>query len=305
MAFEFGNIANQVDAATAARTLRNKIEAILTTHLAWDFVEEVLSGAVTYRVWKCLGTHNAQGVDFFVFIREDGTGLLGFGASELYDAVGDTVNNFCPANISVASEADWSVGGTSAGAKAITGADVFHSSSNGVVLVNTTSFDYFIQVTNDYLLFATSAGSTTFGAIAGLHESYMPADRVPLFAASLSVSVGAGYGPSYSRQLNPTSGFSNTWTSTYGLAHSGVRFSAAPVTFGGSADAIAQDRFHFSRIQVIVPRQEVARGYLRGLYRDLVSVPYTGTPALVGDTITLAGATYRYLGQGLCVREVA
>lgn len=52
--------------ATSATDLRTALDAVLITHSAWTFIEAVAITGGTARVYKCAGTANSWGSDFYV-----------------------------------------------------------------------------------------------------------------------------------------------------------------------------------------------------------------------------------------------
>src|SRR5690606_322196 len=66
MTYQTGSILS----ATPSADAMSIIESMLTAHPAWEFVENYVDGTYTNRVWKCLGTENDFGQDFYVaFMR--------------------------------------------------------------------------------------------------------------------------------------------------------------------------------------------------------------------------------------------
>lgn len=99
----------------------NFIETGLTAHAGWSFIEATTfthaSQTKTCRVWKCLGTQNAGGLDFYVYlIRYVATGSgednIGFRVSEGYDSATHTVSRPAPAtgSANTVSGTDFSIG---------------------------------------------------------------------------------------------------------------------------------------------------------------------------------------------------
>lgn len=85
---------NQPDAGSVGLSMVEKIRDDVVAHAAWDLVEEFTpsGGAVRWYVFKCLGTSNGYGLDFFVIVgRTLSTGKLTFTICEGYATGGHSM----------------------------------------------------------------------------------------------------------------------------------------------------------------------------------------------------------------------
>lgn len=94
--FTTGTI-NEANAGAVGQSMIERIRDDLVAHTAWELVEEFTpaSGLVRWYVFKCLGTENGFGIDFFVvFGRTLGTGELKYAICEGYDSGTHTMSLF-------------------------------------------------------------------------------------------------------------------------------------------------------------------------------------------------------------------
>lgn len=300
MSYDTGSIVGAATVLASAQTLADRIETALAAHPAWEPVVTFMVGSTEHRVWKCLGLLNSFGVDFFVSVNIDSNGNMSVSATEQFNEVNKEIQDFVPGSaVITVNEPDWTIGGTHAGWRpwAANSSNMEYQAS---IITNTINFAYIISVTNDQVLFVTDHGTgSNRGYVAGLHESWMPADKVPLFCGPLGASWRVGF----SRALVPVA-VNQAWQSQEPLGTAAAGFSQTPISFGGGGDPIAEGRIHFSRIVARVTSPSTVRGYIRGLYRDFVYGPVS-SGVTMGDSVTLNGQVYRYLGANLWVRGAA
>lgn len=90
---------NQPDAGSVGLTMVERIRDDVVAHPAWDLVEEFTpaGGAVRWYVFKCLGSANGLGTDFFMVIgRTLSNGELRMAICESYTAASHTMQYFGP-----------------------------------------------------------------------------------------------------------------------------------------------------------------------------------------------------------------
>ncbi len=157
--------------ATPSTALMTAIEAELTTHTAWDYVEERVSGSYTFRVWKCLGTYNSHGSDFYIALYRTTSGIGTSGVSavafEGYDTGTGYVTRACPPANAAAYTPDstydaWP-SGTGVALSTLTGGTL------ASVNTSTVTFTYRIFVSKDRLMFRTSLSAADWVYV-GLFE---------------------------------------------------------------------------------------------------------------------------------------
>lgn len=94
--FTTGTI-NEANAGAVGLAMMERIRDDLVAHTAWELVEEFTpaSGLARWYVFKCLGTENGMGIDFFVvFGRTLGNGELKYTICEGYDSGTKTMTFF-------------------------------------------------------------------------------------------------------------------------------------------------------------------------------------------------------------------
>lgn len=283
MGYRAGTLTNSNPAAALA----GEIEAEFTSHGNWDFVEEVIIGANTHRVWLNRGTGtgaNSFGADFHIDLQYDPAGgtTLRIRAFEAYDATNDAaIRPVVPAGASYAINANGSYGDETAGfgleATQLVYADI---------LTVTTGFDYWIQASANRLCVAASYSTTDTAAYAGLFESLMGADPFPLCVIGTSGNENA-----YTTDTGVSRHPNKTTTETYNFVFQLDGWTDI------AGDAETSDLFHnaalasrpFLRHYSGAP---ATYGYGRGLLYDGFVLPDGGTVTRNGDQMTVGAITY-------------
>ncbi len=284
MAFRSGTTTS----ATPSTALITEIEAEMTTHGNWDFVEEVVIGTSTYRVWRNRGTGtgaNSFGSDFHVaLIRPtDGTGNLTVKVFEAYDATTDRLFRPCTPNTSnLTPNANYSVGDQTTGYTL----DNTAPTVSATVLLVTTGYDWFLQVNANFFVVGVKYSTTDTGVYAGLFEPLMAGEPFPLCLVATN-----GQESIYATDTAVSRHPNMTTTNADNFAH---RCDAFTKTGG---DPQRTDLFHngafASRVLVHAhgtPSQTY--GYARGLLYGCAYLPDGTTVTRTGDTITIGGVTY-------------
>lgn len=96
LAYTTGTI-NQPNAGSVGQAMAEKLRDDLVAHVAWELVEEFtpVSGTVRWYVFKCLGSANGLGADFFfVMGRTLSNGELRFAICEEYNVASHTMSFF-------------------------------------------------------------------------------------------------------------------------------------------------------------------------------------------------------------------
>lgn len=183
--------------ATPSTDLMTVIEAELTAHPAWEFVESHVDGSYTNRIWKCLGSANDWGVDYYVaFMRltaSIGTAPIIIEVAEDYNtSTHVATRGIVPPGSTLTPNA------TDASAYGSTTYAFSHANWNKTytLTTTTTAFVYHIVATNNALVLMTSA--STYPVYVGLFTPLWAADFVgkefPLFVAQIGFNDVDGSG---------------------------------------------------------------------------------------------------------------
>lgn len=277
-----------INTAVPTTDLLAQIEAEFALHDNWDFVEELVIGAETYRVWKCRGSGlgaNAFGLDFYISLVRDsvGTGTLRVKAFEGWDAATKLATRYCAGNTTaIVPAADGSVGavGLTLGSASLV--------QVGIPMTASIANDYVIQVSKDRVVCGVRQGTIDGGWYAGLFESLMPAEPFPLVLVGdgTNDSITGTSACSWSRHPTVTTGRSNnflanvaTWSQVGGTATQPDRF------FGSDASA--------SRVLVrAAGAAPDLDGFVRGLLRGCMWLPDGSTALRTGSTSTVGAEIY-------------
>lgn len=310
MGYRTGSITN----ANPALELYNQIAAEFDLHANWDFVDTVVIGSNTHKVWKNRGSGsgaNAFGQDFFVDFQYAASGgtTLRVRCFELYDSTLDKCARPCVgAASSLPINADGSWGDAAPGAS--TGYTLENTSLvYADVLTVTTAFDYFIQVSVNKINVATKFSTTNTALYAGLFEPLMAADPFPLCIVGTSGNENSLTDSGVSRHPNKTT-----------TAADNFKFQCEAYNSQGG-NAATSDLFHnaafASRILLRHPNNAgtsdaAVYGRNRGLLYNCVYLADGGTATVNGDTMTSGAETYTKmkfatlgLSAGAWVRQAA
>lgn len=267
--------------AAPSTTLLTAIESALTTHPAWEFVEERVVSTYTCRVWKCLAAYNAQGIDFYIAFRRAtatiGTSLIDVLAGETYDTGTGNMTRYCPPTGST-----YTPDGTY---NAITGATASNLTIPYIrsITTSTVTFTYSLLVTNNALMVYCS---TTSGFIyVGIFNSVWTewgTKEFPLIVASpgatapnASISRLPGVTTSTSSAASTTISANVTWETPVG-------------SIAGTIPAVAASKARGARPKV-TPAADSSTP--RGAMYDVL---YFNCAAgvVAGDTATVDGRAY-------------
>lgn len=180
--------------AAPSTTLMTAIEGALTTHTAWDFVEERVSGSYTFRVWKCSGTYNSQGSDFYVGLCRTtsgiGTASINVVAFEGYNSGTGLVTRAVPPRDTSSFTPDATYHAWPSGTGVALSTLV--SGTNAPINTSTITFTYRIFVSKDRLILRTSLSTADFCHV-GLFEPY----GWPGVTTEFPLVLGSGLGNHY------------------------------------------------------------------------------------------------------------
>lgn len=298
-------------ATQPAKDLMDTVGTTIDAHAAWEFVEEVAgTGTNVARVYRCLGTLNGFGTDFYMAMtRTSLTSGVVVTIGEGYDSTNKRLTNPAvyftttpttpdtdlsyPTDRHVANETTL----TAATQGFLYGAGAATSNVFTGLGVNTTGYTYWVHVGATYVVVATRVGTAGTAAFAGLYDSFhaVGADPFPIWCGGL-VSTGTAFQAvggivgAYTRQsvagaLNYqfTGGMNNTpWTTLY----SGNFLSP------GAKETISAKWFP-SRLLL---HENSRRNAMRGLLPAAVlTIDMTENPEAMGDTVTINGQLYTCL----------
>ena len=282
MAFSSGTITSD----TPAAALVTAIEAELTTHTNWTFVEEVVISTFTYRVWECLGTGNSFGTSFFVVLAcaTGGTGNLTIKCMEQWQPAGaaaDRARRIVVMQQNVApNDIEFTFNDTTDYAL---DSSLFMSVA---IPTNTTGFEWYLQVSINRICVGSKVGTGDYGCYVGLFEPLMPSDPFPLVMLSNTYSTWGYAGAS--RHPNKTTATTYNW-----------RFFPGQFLYFSSTENVGVNNLFYgtaiaSRVVLNAVSTAAIYGSVRGLLYDVVLCDVT-TSVRSGDTITVDGVTYTYM----------
>lgn len=291
MAYASGQLTG---AANPAQDLVTQIETLLTNHVAWTFVEEVISGTSIFRVWKNAGTSNAWGTDFHIALqRTDIATYLRVLAFEVWDATNKLGIRGCPDPMMTATPE-----ATYASYQGATGAvltDFNHFNRYCIVPLSTVDFNWWVVVTNNQLIVVSNADAAAPTVLAGVFERFTShTHEFPLVvqrvgygdldtAGSVSRRPGSA-GVSVADCFAVAVYYSiHVWTTTEGSVPGDLLN-----LHGGKALGS----------RVIVRHSASTGGVIRGLYYDLLYFNYS-VGVEIGDTMTIDTQTW------LCVNTIS
>jgi hypothetical protein len=245
MAWEVGTITDN----NPALRLQERVEAVLGQVSGWSFIEEVILGGVTYRVWR----RDHATYPFYIILRRSSATQLYVGLCEGYDQVNHQAIRPAPADQNPANvAADGSKGNGTGYALSDTTAIYYGTSGT----LPTTGFTYIVQVTTRQLIFAAWAGSSNYiGRWVGRFTPLWSNDPYPVANSDSFIAIsGARRTVAFTRQVGvaPTSstfgvGAWNGSLDTFVVSNSGTpsaqsTFPSNPCLMVGPLGLLAQMR---------------------------------------------------------------
>jgi hypothetical protein len=301
MSFSSGTISGS---ATPAAALMSALHTAINAHAGWTYIEEVTSGTITTRIYRCNAATNTHGIDFYVGIKRasdaslavipvvfeswttGGTGTVAF-----------PVTTTALAGGTLTPDASGRYNGATASGTALTNCLL------GNLVVNTTSFYWNCSITNDRIIFGYLSGGSSGGVYAGAYERLYssaidPSPVCLIQPLSEKVNIGSTAIAMFTRELAPFSSLANNWKgymqqATYVLGpHNPATstdlttgfYSAAKCLVGGATSA--------------------TRASARGRLYDILDCT-PGTPGVTGDTATIGGVAYTCVAPNFWSRDGA
>lgn len=285
MSYATGSI---VGSPTPSTDFVSLIEAQLTAHPAWEFVETYVGVAYTSQIWKCLGLYNSWGQDFYVAISIQtstlGTGTIYLDAYEQYNVTTHLGIRGVPnPGSTLTPTADGSAYGNTGYAPRATQWNPYT-----YLYTSTVNFDYYILVTNNSLLFKSGA-SLAYGLQAGVFEPVWPhPNEWPLHLmvwgnADTDASGGTSRRPGVTVSSTDTYAIYSYPTFTIGYETLMGSISDTTNTLYASGDAVGA--------RPMIYHTNPVEGKVRGFIPDLLIFEQHADVAR-GDTVTIDGKVW-------------
>ena len=331
--------AGVINSATPATAIMAAMDAVIQAHPAWDFVEQVVNGVATARVYK--NDKNISGLpnDFYVIIWRptDAGTVVNFSMCETWDAVGKLMVRYAPQQSLVSGSgsyvpinADGSVGPTG---QAFNSPHVLAASTVDPLMIGNI-FPYYLSVTNHRIAFAMRNVGWVY---AGAYES-LPGYNDPYPIVLLS-NTHCGYGThgNYNRSTytwgrctsyNPTT-FTDcfaasvsvaleTWSGSFTrqwrtLTQSVTAFSVRPFFISGVVPRRALGTVYWNYREPLSQRWYPSRVGLnqahsslgsvnndcRGLLRDVMALDPMDGYPANGDSMSIEGVDHVCMTRGM------
>lgn len=276
--------------AAAGTTLLNAIETLLSGHAAWSFVETVVSGTFTCRVWKCLGTANSWGSDWYLILRRSTSGIatsaITITACESYDSSGHLMTRFMQ-SLTTAATPDSTLNSVTGTTTVAPGSAPFTMT----VTPSVTTFTYWILLTKNSLVLRSSIDTSP--AYIGLFTPFFAADwptkEFPLVCTLLGNGNSLG-----ACTRCPGTTVSTANASKVDLPLSGgttvLDIGGSALTIGiiaGTSPDILNSKPRGRRVGVL----RTYSGLPHGAYYDLLFFS-VATGVAIGDTVTIGANTW-------------
>ncbi|MGH9266736.1 MAG: hypothetical protein ACRD0D_01010 [Acidimicrobiales bacterium] len=298
MSYNTGNIVS----AQPAKDWMDTVGGFIDAHAAWELVEEV-AGASTRvtRVYRCLGTQNGFGTDFYIGLcRTSLTSAVGVVLGETWDATAKTFGKGAVfhggAAVPAADESHATVRHVANETTMVaqTNGFLWATSTNGVV-VNTSGFTYYVTVAPNSVVWANSGtGVGIVGSYTGLYDRFHSAalDPFPLVNVVMvnSATGSSTAGGAVTRAIGQgTSSASLPWAA--GVTPWSQAEPTVLSNLAGDARETLSDRWWASRValqaQVIPSSNSFRGGTMHGLLKaHLLFIVPQEVSAAVGDTVT-------------------
>lgn len=284
------------------------IETGLTAHAGWVFIESTTfthgGFSKTARVWKCLGSQNAGGLDFYVLLIRytDGSSnpCIGVRLSEGYDVSTHTVSRPVPAtgSANTVSGTDFSIGNGTLYALTLAtptaGAQQEILSQIGVT--GSQSADHYLVVSKSFIAYSINvSGSAVPGFYVGnFNPTYSSAYNPVMLIPANSTMGGATRFPNCT--ATPTVGDAAVIPATYPSGY--LTTFAVPDKFRNVLEA--------SGVLVVGSQATAAAagvltsgGGLRGALPTsvMLQVSEAGSTLRNGDFFSVSGTEYFRIGQ--------
>lgn len=185
------------NSTTASADAMAFIETGLSAHAGWTQVDSgaLISGTVTH-IWKCLGSQNAYGQDFYLTLYRDTAGIntLGVRVSEGYNATTHNVIRPAPAGAAsfgaTVSSVDWSIGNGTEYSQNLSGATQGASFIVNVSCPVTVGNDHFMVVSKSFIAYGmNSSGVPNNGFYVGNFDPSYSSTYNPVMIVMASASV--------------------------------------------------------------------------------------------------------------------
>jgi len=302
----------------AAEDLYQLVKTQMAAHGNYTFVEDYSTATYIWSVWK-VGALNSNGVPYYqLFCRTIADGLtLYVGLCEDYNAATHSFYRATPYASTTARvvQSDGSYGGATA--TVLPNATSINPSLQTSALTQSASaYDYWIAVNNDGIWIgsrvgATSAASIVLGTFDSLVVDPATNDPICLFNGGNTANSTSTAYTTTTRHPLLSGSLAYVWGAYEWFSTSIVwpSLAAAGSVGGTNGDLFQNGKAIGARIAVRTFASQrgasiTTYGANRGLFRHML---YFAIAAGVtaGDTITVGGATYAYMGNGNVFYEIS
>jgi hypothetical protein len=309
--------------SNAAQTLMDVIQPLINAHPAWVFLEQVVSGSKKVDVYRCLGTLNSVGADFYVGIaRGTDAGGVSVMVAEAFDGAAKTfTNSVYYSTVAQTINADGTNNNSAAKHVATGSTNPANTSGNiyGTPLVTTPvsitgipvpsnvapSTPWWLSVTNEAIVLCSGAMIPVY---AGAYDSAYNSGTDPWpicsvwFAAFYNTGFFAPavnlYPGGFTRDIGGS--FSHT-KAGQGYISGGVNRLMAYSTALVQKDPIS-GQWLASRVTLgSLTRPSVRRGVLKS---HVISISMPEVTVGIGDTVTVDGVQYACLSTPSATSQI-
>lgn len=291
--------------------LYQQIDSALTEHSAWTLDDSIVSGTETTYVWKCLGTANSFGSDFYVAITAatnsgDADEYTEFRIAEDYDSVTGYVTNWAfpelnNAQPQVQADGTWDYSTYLSADRTWTDSQVGVKS----LRMSTLNSEYYVSVTENRIVVTSSYNTGDGFMYAGLYESFVHPSRDSMvfpivIANAMGGAANLGAGGCLTRWPSPAA-VGQTYEDFFHSTEPGYNksfWNYYPVYSGsGTYGNASYDDFMYGalpcRAALLNPTPSLTQwGYFLGLYYDVLQFLGDSNGIDVLDTFSFNSEIY-------------
>lgn len=294
--------------------LKAVITAALDLHPAWEFVAEVNQAASStyddFTVYKCLGTLNDQGADFFLIFKVT-AGWIYYNVCEEVDVISATkrwrnygvAGSNTPKNID--SVGRYTVSGVAQWDQPFENATYGFGAAQsftGSMQYAAAYTQWFMSITNSLFVFGVRYGTTTYSGYMGLFDPFRVDDPFPLVAIAFaynSTSTTSYLEGGMTRHPNPGAqvlandrSFFSVWPCASSSSRLfGIPYQGATNGVVGGLKEVFLDSVGAARI--VLGSKSLPLGWARGLLKANILFAQANSSVVIGgDTVTIDGKTW-------------
>lgn len=283
MSYTSGTISSS---STPVEDMMDVLRNELGNHSAWAFIEDnkQSSSDTNYiEIWKNDGSLNSWGSDFYIGfeIQQDYEDIYTYAMEEWDSSAKEAVRGAMDENDTN------DIGSNAACPKTVPFNNFSSDLCNIKAEVNTTSFQYFVQITNDTLVWGTDSNMLHY---VGLYDSFIDtnSNEFPLIVGELHVE-------NFAHAISRVPNLENTTGASYAFASGTLRWTTdryagrIPDYKNVFLDAPVGSR-------VALNGAYSSRRSFKGLLKDNVLFFDTESNVNIGDTVDIDGSTWVYVG---------